>query len=333
MFTMDWSAVYDDMGEEEGDWEREDVTSARTGMLHVLQMEGKYGPVVCYAFTVNYILGVGCLGIPYAFLQCGIVLGSILVILLSAVSYMTVMWVAQSYQLELMMDTYLSNSNPFVLSPVVKKKATTSRKAEIDAQEVEEARPLLGSTIYKSLSNFGSVLQQTAEKREAKKMMKMEIGKTLIEQKRKERRSNAAHHQDHAAQLEVTDLALEYLGPYGKVSYQVSLMLLTYVGLLAYTQVFNNSFISQVWPASPSWLPALLFGAVVVPLSCFDLAEQVTVQVAMSLLRFLSLGKLVEVKCLILGHVLQCVCWRSSALLVKCAGPVSYRHSLCMCGT
>jgi amino acid permease len=291
---MDWSAVYEDMGEEEGDWEREEVSSTRTHMLQILQLEGKYGPVVCYAFTVNYILGVGCLGIPYAFLQCGIVLGSLLVILLSAVSYMTVMWVAQTYQLELMMDTYLSNSNPFILSPVVKMKVSTSARTSSTTQEAnKESQPLLGATIYKSISNFGAVLQNTAEKRQAKQIMKMEIGKTLIQQKKKDRRSGkAADQQEHAAQLEVTDLALEYLGPYGKISYQVSLMLLTYVGLLAYTQVFNNSFISQLWPASPEWLPALLFGAVVVPLSCFDLAEQVTVQVAMSLLRFLSLGML-----------------------------------------
>jgi hypothetical protein len=291
---MDWSAVYEDMGEEEGDWEREEVSSTRTHMLQILQLEGKYGPVVCYAFTVNYILGVGCLGIPYAFLQCGIVLGSLLVVLLSAVSYMTVMWVAQSYQLELMMDTYLSNSNPFIISPVVKKIVSTSARTSSTSQEAnKESQPLLGAKIYKSISNFGAVLQNTAEKRQAKQIMKMEIGKTLIEQKKKDRRSGkSADNQEHGAQLEVTDLALEYLGPYGKISYQVSLMLLTYVGLLAYTQVFNNSFISQLWPASPEWVPALLFGAVVVPLSCFDLAEQVTVQVAMSLLRFLSLGML-----------------------------------------
>jgi hypothetical protein len=56
------------------------------------------GPVVCYAFTVNYILGVGCLGIPYAFLQSGIILGVVLILLLSFVSYMTVMWIAVATQ-------------------------------------------------------------------------------------------------------------------------------------------------------------------------------------------------------------------------------------------
>ena len=40
---MDWSSVFEDAGEEEGDWNRDDACSARTGMLAVLQMEGKYG--------------------------------------------------------------------------------------------------------------------------------------------------------------------------------------------------------------------------------------------------------------------------------------------------
>lgn len=56
------------------------------------------GPVVCYTFTVNYILGVGCLGIPYAFLQSGIILGIALVLLLTFVSYITVMWIAVATQ-------------------------------------------------------------------------------------------------------------------------------------------------------------------------------------------------------------------------------------------
>ena len=293
---MDWSAVFEDGGEEEGEWEREDIASARTGILQLLQSEGKYGPLVCYAFTVNYILGVGCLGIPYAFLQCGIVLGSILVLLLSMVSYMTVMWVAQTYQQELLMEAYLSNSNPFILSPVIKKRSpipsnNTSMQDLHEESQHHAEHTLLKNNIYQ---NFGSILQNTTEKQEAKKLLKATRGKELIASKRKERNkitNNKNENNENTVQLEVTDLALEYLGPHGKLVYQISLMLLTYVGLLAYTQVFNSSFVSQIWPTAPYWLPAVLFGVVVVPLSCCDLSDQVTVQVVMSLLRFLSLGK------------------------------------------
>jgi len=96
---MDWSAVFDDVGEGEGDWDRAEMqgegpkmqaTMTRCSlpplMLRsagdkshrlILQIFGPptadgrtaYTPLICYAFTVNYILGVGCLGIPYAFQQ------------------------------------------------------------------------------------------------------------------------------------------------------------------------------------------------------------------------------------------------------------------------
>ena len=48
---MDWSSVFEDEGEEEGDWEREDNGSARTGILTALQLEGKYGTIT---FSVFY---------------------------------------------------------------------------------------------------------------------------------------------------------------------------------------------------------------------------------------------------------------------------------------
>lgn len=299
---MDWSAVYEDVGEEDGDWDREEINSTRTGMLQALQLEGNYGPFICYAFTVNYILGVGCLGIPYAFLQCGIVLGSTLVIVLSIVSYMTVMWVAQTFQQELLMNSYLSNSNPFILSPVIKRKSPIP--PGLSSSSIDETQPILAQSLknnlYSSLSNFGAVLQSTTEQQEAKKLMLAEQGKDFIEKKRKERKLSLSRDlkdtavldkDGHVHQLEVTDLAYEYLGSYGKLAYQASLMMLTYVGLLAYSQVFNSSFISQIWPGCSLYVPSLLFGLVVVPLSCFDLADQVTVQVLMSLLRFLSLGE------------------------------------------
>lgn len=98
---MDWSAVFDDVGEGEGDWDRAEMQGEgpkmQVTMTHIkvslpplmlrsagdkshrliLQIFGPptadgrtaYTPLICYAFTVNYILGVGCLGIPYAFQQ------------------------------------------------------------------------------------------------------------------------------------------------------------------------------------------------------------------------------------------------------------------------
>ena len=91
-------------------------------------------------------------------------------------------------------------------------------------------------------------------------------------------------------EAEVLELVLRFLGTPGKIFYQSALMLLMFVGLVAYVQVFVSTFISQLWPGVPPMLPSLLFGLVAVPLSCVDLAEQISVQVLMSVLRFVSLG-------------------------------------------
>jgi amino acid permease len=79
------------------------------------------------------------------------------------------------------------------------------------------------------------------------------------------------------SELEVTELAAEYLGQHGKLAYQTALFLPTFIGLLAYAQVFNASFQSQIWPNCPAYIPVLFFGIIFVPFSCMDLVEQVRI--------------------------------------------------------
>jgi amino acid permease len=347
---MDWSSVFDDQGEEEGDWEREDISSTRTGILLSLTNSNgnKYSPVICYAFTVNYILGVGCLGIPFAFLQSGIVLGSLLVVLLSYVSYITVIWVASASQQEILFRKYQTNKNPFIIANQAQQQ--TQKKFNYNLLEYfvinnrEEKSPIINDdnasslsssmgegTLYSSImtrlnntsnkhnshtslmevtnsSNRGvsSTEQQPAQSLKVLKnsFPAMERGSvstsnalsfSFVDKKGKGSSILISDHShaSHAEDVEVTDLAREVLGTEGRLTYQSALMMLTYVGLLAYSQVFNSTFVTQVCPLCSggyAFLPSLLFGAVVIPLSCFDLAEQITLQVVMSLLRFLSLG-------------------------------------------
>ncbi len=95
---------------------------------------------------------------------------------------------------------------------------------------------------------------------------------------------------DTASILEVVALCELFLGRAGQVAYQASLMLLMTSGLVAYSQVFVatvSPFLAPLLPsgaaAGDARLPAVaLYSAVVIPLSCFDLAEQVGVQVAMA---------------------------------------------------
>ncbi|KAJ0403388.1 hypothetical protein ATCC90586_005332 [Pythium insidiosum] len=246
---MDWSSVYDNHGEEDGRWEdhgetrssrfahrlirerKQSVTRSLSSAGSFLlstpaadiegdQESAQYSPVVAYAFTVNYILGVGSLGIPFAFFRAGLVMSNAMIVIVTMVSYWTVMWVSET--------------------------VARARQA-----------PLLRS---------------------------------ILDEKTALVNSNSAAFDDFP---EVTWLCDRFLGRVGSRLYQISLLGLMYGGLLGYSQVFVNSFLSQVTHIGGLTLSsvhgALLFGVIVVPLSCADLTEQIVVQLAMSVVRFAAL--------------------------------------------
>ena len=52
---MDWNRVFEETGEEDGEWHENKIELfTRTGFLHHFS---HYSPIICYCFTVNYILG------------------------------------------------------------------------------------------------------------------------------------------------------------------------------------------------------------------------------------------------------------------------------------
>lgn len=56
----------------------------------------QYSLFACYAFTINYILGVGSLGMPFAAKEAGYVAGLLLMIVVSLLSFITVLMVARA---------------------------------------------------------------------------------------------------------------------------------------------------------------------------------------------------------------------------------------------
>ncbi|KAG7376651.1 hypothetical protein PHYPSEUDO_012947 [Phytophthora pseudosyringae] len=251
---MDWSAVYDNSGEETGHWEDHGETrSSRNAhrLLHrqtslplVKQQEAstQYSPVVAYAFTVNYILGVGSLGIPYAFYRAGLVMGNVMIVLVTLLSYMTVMWVCESVA---------RAREAFVMSFLLL---------------LDESTALKSSSYSTPGSTPGRHTPATS------------------------RSSVALEYDDFP---EVTQLCDRFLGPVGSTMYQISLLGLMYGGLVGYSQVFVNTFLTQVdhigdWQLT-SVHAAIVFACIVLPLSCSDLTEQIYVQLTMSVVRFAAL--------------------------------------------
>lgn len=174
-----------------------------------------------YYLTINYILGVGCLGVPHAFARAGFILCGSILLTVTLLSYMTVLWVAE-----------------------------TGARIELHQQ---------------SKSQDTIISEQSALLR------------------------RCSSHESNVDESEVIDLVGFFLGRVHKFLYHVSLMALMYIGLLAYTQVFCGAIAALLWSSTPQGVPQIVFGMLVVPLSCVDLDEQVSVQSIMATVRFVAM--------------------------------------------
>lgn len=196
-----------------------------------------------YYLSINYILGVGCLGIPYAFARAGFLLCISILSVVTLSSYLTVMWVAETGE----------RYHFYCQSKMVTRMQQEQQRQSTTTAPSEES-PLV-------------------------------------------HRNHSNDHQDddhsaHWDRYEVVDLVGHYLGPAHKVLYQISLMSLMYIGLLAYSQVFCSAVVELIWgPTTPTvlGLPQLVFGIMVLPLSCIELDEQISVQSIMAAVRFLAI--------------------------------------------
>jgi len=98
--------------------------------------------------------------------------------------------------------------------------------------------------------------------------------------------------------IEVSELVELLLGPFHGALYKFSLLACSYICLLAFTQIFRSSLEAMllngdVNEENATFISASVFALVVVPLSCMELDEQVSVQTAMAMIRFLALSVMI----------------------------------------
>lgn len=194
--------------------------------IHAQTTSPSYSLKSLYYLTINYILGVGCLGIPYAFARAGFLLCIAILLTVTSFSYMTVMWVAE-----------------------------TGQRYEIEKRSADKEKAAMETT---SLLDSAGPL----------------------------------HTQDTIVlRHEVIDLVSHYLGPVHAFIYQTSLIFLMFVGLLAYSQVFCGSISALLFceTDAPKGLSQVIFAVMVIPLSCMELDEQVSIQSLMAKARFLAI--------------------------------------------
>jgi len=278
---MDWSNIFSEDGEEEGRWE---IKSGGTRTTFLQALEGSYTPAIAYAFTVNYILGVGVLGMPYAFLKAGVVLASATIILTSLITYATVIWVANAAYWG-MQARVLQRGNPF-RSPIQLQRHTDESG---NAADSVMSRSSSSSSLVDRIEthfNYSSIGQLDDSPSRAA------LARSKSRSPRRRTTPRATQQEAPEVEPEVSQLVQEFLGGRAQSCFQVALALLTYSGLVAYTQVFVQSFVSQLWRGTGPLLPTVFFSLAVVPLSCLNLEEQVHGQVVMSVLRFVSLALL-----------------------------------------
>jgi len=242
-----------------------------------------------YCLSINYILGVGCLGVPYAFARAGFILCGSIIMLVTIASYVTVMWVAESGS---RLEMELSGKH---LPLQQQQKRQTQQLYKDDDGVLSEQVPLI--QINECLEVEGPSYRTHCHDGND------EGDNNGIDNEKDHEKDNEIDPNSY----EVIDLVRHYLGNTHSALYQISLMSLMYIGLLAYSQVFCNATSALIVPRGTTggkgssdddgndtnfWLqilPQLIFGCFVVPLSCVELNEQLSVQAIMAIVRFAAI--------------------------------------------
>ena len=277
---MDWTSVFAESGDEELTlqsflpnthqlvqsrlarlvsvvyYEEDDKHSdTEKGVIHALssrQEHSNYSLSALYFLSINYILGVGCLGVPYAFARSGLILGSVLIIIVSVISFITVMWVAESGErAEYLNELGILNNN-------------LTNNGEISENNDGNHDP-------KNKSADSHIDENTS----------------LLQRNSLSGSSSTLNKEDN--HFEVIELISHFLGPIHQLTYQISLMGLMYVGLLAYSQVFTGAISALLPDHIPAYFSTVIFSVIVIPLSCIELDEQVGIQAFMAIIRFLAI--------------------------------------------
>ncbi|KAL3923430.1 MAG: hypothetical protein SGILL_001663 [Bacillariaceae sp.] len=298
-----------------------------------------FSPFVAFCFTINYILGTGFLTIPWAFVQSGLVLSTILMILAAIASDIAKDFLLETMaRAEAMLDDQMhwitkhgaagddeedGPSKPkgrLLLPPTSKEERERQRLLIKHRQQVDDdddsedggQELVYYDAIERTPKNSNSKKYGRSASAPTEMNDNVDVGNDTV----------ASHHGPHAhvhfpqsqqqaqqpilvmpreppkylveqRKFEVPALCRVFLGKYGLQSYTVVICLYLMGALWAYTSVFASAMATALpWFAADDeafnyLCYAILFGCVVVPLSCLELDEQVPLQVFLTLCRFL----------------------------------------------
>ena len=234
---------------------------------------------VAVAFTINYLIGTGFLTLPWAFGQGGI--------LLSTITFLFVLVICNI-------------SKDYVLSTMARAEAM---KRATDTSIDEEGANLLIKSDYGSVDSddANSIEDGIVAVNSKPTMDPLDISRKPVDTRYvvKERK------------FEYVELCRIFLGVRGEQGYIVCIALSIVAQLWGYTTVFASAMAEMV-PIlrdadRDNSIYTILFGSIVVPLTCLDLKEQKTFQLV------LSSGRLVVIAVMILTCIIASLSGDDSA--------------------
>lgn len=256
-----------------------------------------FTPFIAFCFTLNYVVGTGFLTIPWAFVQSGLILSSIIMILSAVLSD-----IAKDYLLEAMAraEVMLDDQMRWIDNRTTAASSNKTMTMELDDENMEmghsnfsnktiglvknEKFPLLSNHHQDITITLQSNYDSTSELVKAVPSSKADVIAVTT--------SEELYMVAHQRKFEVNALCRIFLGPYGVQLYTIVLCLLLCGALAAFTNVFASAM-SEALPIVTNHDNYLyyigIFGLIVIPMSCMELHEQITVQVGMTICRFLML--------------------------------------------
>lgn len=283
------------------------------------EMDEGLGASAAYALTINYVLGVGALGIPYAFENGGIVLGCVCAVVSCALSFVTAMFIMETHsRAEELFPTPADRAaahERIKMQSSAKVSSVTSRTlGDSPIIGKGDGRDAIWTWVYDGEQRREETMLPTKKTKEIERPLLAEAVKdkngydtpsSAHQERQRSSMEEGIQRQKAYAfmpKFEVAELCLLFLGKFGHKAYMISLCFLMYVGLVAYVNVFSSSMVAVLpfyectndgffgFCGYQYVAYCFIMGIMVVPLSLMDLSEQMLVQAMLTLARFLSLG-------------------------------------------
>lgn len=247
-----------------------------------------FTPFVAVCFTVNYLIGTGFLTLPWAFQQGGILLSTITMIVVVLICNMSKNYVLQAMARAAALVELGRKEEEQETLPMHNKEES-ERDLEYGTMQIDEHFELAAKGEGSSSSSPSSSSSSTtssehyADDDDAVVVDTGQKQEILMVKDRK---------------FEYTELCRMFLGNIGEKSYVASVALSITLQLWGYTAVFSSAMAEEV-PLGFGFdgdyrIYTLLFAAVVVPVSCLELKEQVAFQMFLSFCRFLVIFLMIQ---------------------------------------